>query len=235
MALLKPPPERSDLDKGALEGEGRERYLNSLGKSSLKARNSLYSPTLPPTTTKERRLNRLQGTDKRKITSKDIMNSLSEAKESHMMQPSRDLPLETQTSGQSSSGQSTSATRPILESEPARNDPWSVPQTVDTHQTERIDSSDNRHQSDEEEQQSDEFFVDVQLKRSGCGFMSCLMSCTACLRRRQSSTGRWRLRGFSDGGSSLTAEEERAYLMQCDQLGLASWGKDEDDDIWSTD
>ena len=143
-----------------------------------------------------------------------------------MMQPSRDSPFGpsgTQSSGLSSPNQQTSAFRQNLEPEPARNDPWSVPPRS-------TEASEDAHQSAaSEDHQSDEFFIDVRLKRSGCGFMSCLTACTSCFRRRRSG-GRQRLRDSSEGGSSMTMEEERAYLMQCDQLGLESWGRDDDAD-----
>ncbi len=227
MALLKPPPERNSLERGALVGEGKDRYLQSLSKNSFLGEDLLFTFVF----LEEKRLNRLQGSDKRKITSKDIMDSLSEAKESHMMQQSWDSPSCPSSRTQSSSGlsppsQQTSSSR-NLEPEPARNDPWSVPE----HSAE----ASNTHQSDVSEFQPEEVFVDVRLKESGCGFMSCL-TCV-CFRRRLSG-GRRRASGEGrrwrnspgDESSSLTTEEERAYLMQCDQLGLASWGRDDSGD-----
>lgn len=148
----------------------------------------------------------MQGSDKRKITSKDILSSLSEAKESHMMQQSGDPPP--QSSGLDSSNQAPPFRN--LEPELARNDPWSVPQ--------RNAESGSPHQAGMNQLQPEEVFVDVKLKRSWCGLYGCV-SCLTCACLRQQSWRRLQ-RTSSPGGVSdnLTSEEERAYLMRCDEL-----------------
>lgn len=78
-------------------------------------------------------------------------------------------------------------------------------------------------------------FVDVKLEKTGCGFSKCFswLTCMCCKgvggsERLQTSRGsgrQGRLRGSE--GSSLREEEEREYLMDCDELGL-SWEQEGD-------
>lgn len=61
--MIAAPPERLE-DPEVLEGERRQQYLRSL----------------------ETKLDRLQGSNKQKLTSKDIVSSVAEAREDHMRQ-----------------------------------------------------------------------------------------------------------------------------------------------------
>lgn len=168
----------------------------------------------------EKRLNRLQGSDKRSIRSKDIMNSLSEARDDHMQQITDPI---------SSSAQHHHSTGTILnrdsentilhrDSEPARNDPWhAIPPSTDTSQRQVV----------ENELQSD-FFVPVEIEKSGCGFSKCI-SCLTCVCCRRTGH-RTRLHRARRVRSSLSAEEEREYLMDCDELGLMWEGDGEENE-----
>lgn len=89
--MLSPPESQYSRDKGALDEKGRERYLNSLGTYSAKgAKNTHVVATRPifVPLSLEQRLGRLEGGRGRRnqLTSGDILQSLSEARDDHMQQ-----------------------------------------------------------------------------------------------------------------------------------------------------
>ena len=145
------------------------------------------------------------------------------------MQQSRNPPV--QSSGLSSTCPETpSSSNHNLEPEPARNDPWSVPEPKQSTEV------GNSHWSAFE---PEEVFVEVQLKESGCSFsrcIACLMPCVPWARRRKGRGRPRRRRAHKSSGdessTSLTTEEERAYLMQCDQLGMER--DEEEDRAWGS-
>ena len=89
--MLQPPPPRESFDVGALDSEGKERYLSSLGKffAFLRSLNFCLG-CVSVVRLLERKLDKLQGANKRAITSKDIMASLSEARDDHLRQGTYD-------------------------------------------------------------------------------------------------------------------------------------------------
>ena len=129
------------------------------------------------------------------------MQSLNEAHDDHMHQMAH--PDSSPISGPAHHNTHASA--------PDRhNDPWHITSTPNNQQQET--SSD-----DTSDILRTEFFVDLEVEKTGCGFSRCL----PCLKKR---TGRKRSRVRSTE-SSLTADEEREYLMDCDELGMA-WEED---------
>lgn len=84
--MLSPPESQYSHDKGALDEKGRERYLNSLGTYSTKRAKNTVDTRVPLSL--EQRLGRLEGGRGRRkqLTSGDILQSLSEARDDHMQQ-----------------------------------------------------------------------------------------------------------------------------------------------------
>lgn len=145
------------------------------------------------------------------------MQSLTEAHDDHMHQiadPSSDSTHLSSNSTHLSAHTSTLHRDP----EPAQNDPWHIAPTPNTDYS--------HHQNVAEELQS-EFIVPLEVER-GCGFSRCI-SCLACACLKSRRTGYQRRTRLRSAGSSLTAEEEREYLMDCDELELTWEGSERDE------
>ena len=133
----------------------------------------------------EDKLNRLQGSNKRIITSKEIIHSLSEAHEDHMRQL-----MNSNTSGD-------------LEQLP---DPWtSIPTSAS------LDTS--QHQI-----AANNLCIEIEnstpSRRRCCDVAIFIAMCGCCRRKRFGDYQKRRAR------STLTTEEEREHLVDCDALGL---------------
>ena len=139
----------------------------------------------------ENRLNKLQGSNKKKITSKDIISALSEARDDHM----RDF---------TSAGNSYTQQTPSL----ATNDPWNTQSVTESQFT--------GHQSDPGFTELE--FEHFEENSEPPGHSMWCYGCCGRQRLRYSAGERVQARF----GSSLTPEEERAYLVDCDELELQS-------------
>lgn len=84
--MLSPPEGQDSYDKGSLDDKGRKRYLNSLGAHSAKG--AIINVAIVSCSPLEERLAKLEGGRgrRRELTSKDILQSLSEARDDHMQQ-----------------------------------------------------------------------------------------------------------------------------------------------------
>lgn len=137
---------------------------------------------------------------KKTITSKDILRSLSEAREDHLRQPNY-LPSTI-----------TTGTRRDVAS--ARNDPWNVAAPFSSTNTNLSDS----------QQQHKEYRLESELDVGGNEGATCLSSfaraCVCCGCPCDRARGRHQRRRLQYVGSNPTTEEEGEYLMDCDELGL---------------
>jgi len=146
----------------------------------------------------EDKLERLEGHKKRTLTSKDILRSLSEARDDHLRGAGAQIPLATQPRENSrvESGNQSSIS----------NDPWLArdPAVVSSSSS----SGDHHHQSLSYPLDFDDSMEGEERRKSR---MCCICLCWEKKSRRK------RLQSI---GSNLTAEEEGEYLMECDELGL---------------
>ena len=145
----------------------------------------------------EDRLERLEGRNKRNLTSKDILHSLSESKEDHFRQLDTTVPsnsLESRDERTTGSDHHTQI-----------NDPWNATPSSSSAQDQHRDTE---HSLDFED----------SLEAEDTSTTSCFSKMThvcLCWERRRSQQRR-----LQSVGSNLTAEEEEDFLMDCDQLGI---------------
>ena len=147
----------------------------------------------------EKKLGKLEGSNKRKLTSRDVISSLSEAHEDHM----RQLMNDTGTSVQDPSAY--------------LYDPWkpynaSAPTNTDGNTPKHFEDKDLEDGHLEIRQQSP----------SGWKYLCCSWCSTQTVAYSRASR---RITSGDKPLTSLTPEEEHAFLLDCDELGL-TWEKD---------
>jgi hypothetical protein len=148
------------------------------------------------TTCAEKKLGKLQGTNKAKLTSKDVLASLSEAREDHMRQ------LLTTTEATSTSLTQNNISTDLCE-------PWRMHNTVANML--HIEHDDNIVGSHIE-------IAQQQYPRTWRWLW-----CTCCSKRPVTNSGA--ISSGEQPSATLTHEEENACLLDCDELGL-TWGND---------
>ena len=150
---------------------------------------------------KESRLNRLQGTDKRKLRSRDILNALSEARDDHL--------------SHSSTGSVQPATLNVTQTDTtiATNDPWSIGpnSSGDGHITNLSAINDFQEDGGRDGRVFSLELDDLDEEDDNEVKTGCLRCCS----KRGTKHKHSRVRVTS---SSLTPEEESAFLLHCDHL-----------------
>ena len=156
--------------------------------------------TVHCTTCAEKKLAKLEGTNKAKLTSKDVLTSLSEACEDHM----RQLLSNTEAT-------STSLSRNNLSADLC--EPWKI------HSTTAANAPYNEHEDDIVEGH-------IEIAQQQCPRNWRWLCCTCCSSQRVTySRAVRRTLTIEQPLTSLTPEEESAFLLDCDELGL-TWGND---------
>ena len=153
------------------------------------------------TTCAEKKLAKLEGTNKAKLTSKDVLTSLSEACEDHM----RQLLSNTEAT-------STSLSRNNLSADLC--EPWKI------HSTTAANVPHKEHE--------DIIHIEnhIEIAQQQCPRNWRWLCCTCCSSQRVTySRAVQRTSTVEQPLTSLTPEEESAFLLDCDELAL-TWGND---------
>ena len=151
----------------------------------------------------EKKLGKLEGTNKTKLTSKDVLASLSEAREDHMRQ------LISNTEATSTSSNQTTGTTHSLSTHVY--DPW------------RTHSVSNTTTANTQNEHKDALEGHIEIAQQQHSRNWRWLCCTCCSNQRV--TYRRAVHGNVEPLTSLTSEEESAFLLDCDELGL-TWGND---------
>lgn len=155
----------------------------------------------------EKKLGKLEGSNKRKLTSRDVISSLSEAREDHMKQL------------MSNTGPATTSA-----SESHLYDPWK-PHTSTSSSTHV--NTPQLFEQEEDRLEGHVHFDNSQQSPRNRGwkrFCCCCWSPQAVAYSRANQ----RITSADEALTSLTPEEESAFLLDCDELGL-TWEKSGED------
>ena len=159
----------------------------------------LVTVTVHCITCAEKKLAKLEGTNKAKLTSKDVLTSLSEACEDHMRQ------LLSSTEATSTSLSQNNLSAQLCE-------PWKIHSTTAANAPHKDDIVEDH----------------IEITQQQCPRNWRWLCCTCCSNQRVTySRAVQRTSTIEQPLTSLTSEEESAFLMDCDELGL-TWGNDRD-------